>query len=121
MRLDDDRALSLLGLAHRAGAVERGSQAARAAVRRGEARLVLLAGDGAAKQVEKVVGLARNRAVAYGTLADRVSLGAAVGGPPLTAVAVTNGSFALELGRRLQPGGARTAKAELEQGPENGG
>lgn len=121
MKLDDDRALSLLGLAYRAGAVERGAGAARAAMRKGEARLVLLAGDAATKQVEKVLGLARNRAVSFGTLADRVSLGAAVGGPPLTAVAVTNHSFAEELARRIPPRGAGAAGAEVEQQHENGG
>lgn len=95
--------LSLLGLAARAGAVAKGTDAARRTVRRGEARVVLLARDAAREQRRKIAALLRHSSVPYATLADRASLGSAVGGPPLSAVAVTNASFAAEVLRDLPP------------------
>jgi len=54
------------------------------------------------------LGLLRHGAVPYAKVADRVTLGAAVGDGPLSVVAVVNGSFAKQLQRRLpviMPGG----------------
>lgn len=96
--------LSLLGLAMRAGAVASGTDAARRAVREGRARLVILAEDAAPGQHRKVLSLLRHRSVPCATLADRAGLGAAVGGPPLSAVAVTDASFAEQVLRRLRKG-----------------
>ena len=90
-------ALALLGLAQRAGAVVKGTDGVRQAIRRGEVRLVLFAEDGSRTQQEKVRPLARARGVRCATLADRGDLGAAVGSGPLAAVAVTRSSFAEEL------------------------
>ena len=90
-------ALALLGLAQRAGAVVKGTDGVRQAIRRGEVRLVLFAEDGSRTQQEKVRPLARARDVRCATLADRGDLGAAVGSGPLATVAVTRRSFAEEL------------------------
>lgn len=92
--------LSFLGLANRAGAVERGTEAARQALRRGEACLVLVARDSSEQQKQKVIKLSRAQGVPNVEIADRAALGAAVGRGPLTAVAVTDASFASELERR---------------------
>jgi hypothetical protein len=46
--------MQLLGLARRAGGVATGTEAVRDAVRRGQARLVLLAGDASPVQLDKV-------------------------------------------------------------------
>lgn len=94
-------ALALLGLAHRAGAVAVGTEACRRALREGAACLVLLASDAAEGQIGKVRNLARHRGVRQREVADRRRLGAAVGRPPTTAVAVTERSFAQELLLRL--------------------
>ena len=67
---------------------------ARDALRAGRARLVVVATDGAAGQREKVEPLARHRSVPVLELAARAELGAAIGTPPITALAVTDASLA---------------------------
>jgi ribosomal protein L7Ae-like RNA K-turn-binding protein len=91
-------ALALLGLAQRAGAVVKGTQATRLALRRGEARLVILAEDGSRTQLDKVLPLAEARGVSCVSLGDRAALGAALGSGPLTAVAVIRAGFGKKIG-----------------------
>lgn len=86
--------LGFLGLAHRAGAVVQGTEAVRAAIREGEAFLVLMAGDVSETQKKKIVGLLVHREVPSAVLGTREELGRAVGGPPLSAVALTQRGFA---------------------------
>lgn len=90
-------AFRLLGLARRAGGVQSGTDAARRAIRRGEARVVLMAGDASSVQLDKIRSALRNRPIPRGTLGDRAMLGAAVGRGPVSAVAVTAASFAERL------------------------
>jgi ribosomal protein L7Ae-like RNA K-turn-binding protein len=94
-------ALDLLGLAQRAGAVERGVDAARRAVREGRARLIILADDASATQLRKLTGLLEHRPVPRRRVADRAALGAALGGAPVSAVAITRSEFAESMLRRL--------------------
>ena len=98
---EPEAVLSLVGLAHRAGAVARGIDATRRALRRKEAKLVLIAGDASATQVEKIVGLLRHGDVPYERLSDREGLGAALGSAALSAIAVNDASFAEQVLRRL--------------------
>jgi ribosomal protein L7Ae-like RNA K-turn-binding protein len=86
--------LRLLGLARRAGKVAPGTDAARRAVLEGEARLVLTASDASSVQLKKIRTTLRNRTIPQATLGDRNTLGAAIGLPPLAALAVTDDSFA---------------------------
>ncbi len=76
---------------------------------------MIFANDGSKTQLEKILGLLRNRSIHYGTLSDRVGLGAAVGGPPLSAVAVTNPSFAEQLRRRVPSASGGTGR-RIENG-----
>jgi ribosomal protein L7Ae-like RNA K-turn-binding protein len=94
-------ALALLGLAQRAGALVKGTDATRRALRRGEARMVLFASDGSPVQREKVLPLARNRGVPTRVAGTRNELGEALGSGPLAVVAVTRSGFAKELAARL--------------------
>ncbi len=96
-------AFRLLGLARRAGAVVPGTDAARRAVRKGEARLILMAGDASRVQLDKIRRLVENRSIPRAILGDRATLGAAVGVGPVSAVAVTMATFAEELRLRLEP------------------
>lgn len=93
-RDDQGEVLSLLGLALRAGGAATGIRASRDAVRSGVARLVLTAGDASETQLEKVLGLARERDVPHRVVADRGTLGRALGSSSISAVAVTNPSLA---------------------------
>ena len=87
----------LLGLAQRAGALERGTGSTQRAVRDGRARLVLVARDASEVQLEKVLKLLRHRDIPCVTVGDRAELGSAVGSAPLSAVAVTDENFASQL------------------------
>ena len=95
------KALALLGIAQRAGAVVKGTDATRRVLRKGDVRLVLLAEDGSETQRSKVLPLARARGVPWKIFGDRAELGAAVGSGPLTVVGVTQPSFAKELQEQL--------------------
>ena len=97
-------ALELLGLAQRAGAVERGVDAARRAVREGRARLIIFADDASATQLRKLTGLLEHRPVPRRRVADRAALGAALGAPPVSAVAITRSEFAEWMLERLPEG-----------------
>jgi ribosomal protein L7Ae-like RNA K-turn-binding protein len=94
-------ALALLGLARRAGAVVKGTDATRRALRKGEVRLVIKAEDGSEAQLRKVLPLARNQEVPAVELGSRAELGAAVGSGPLTVVGITRASFVKELRARV--------------------
>ena len=78
-----------------------GTERTRQALRSGAAKLVLVASDASLVQLKKIEGTIRRDAVPRAVLGDRVNLGAAVGGPPLSAVAVTEARFADEMLRRL--------------------
>lgn len=84
----------LLGLARRAGAVAPGTDAARRALRDGDARLVLLAGDASEAQLEKICRILRKRTIPHARVGDRENLGAALGLAPISAVAVTSAPLA---------------------------
>ena len=105
MLSEDRRAevLRLLGLARRAGAVVSGTEAVRGAIRQGEARMVLLAEDVSGPQLKKVERTLENRSIPTAKLGTRAILGAAVGRAPVSAVAVTGGSFARQVQRKLDP------------------
>ena len=94
-------ALALLGLAQRAGAVVKGTEATRQALRRREAKLVLVAEDGSETQRKKILPLVRAQEVPLETLGGQNELGAALGCGPLTVVAVTRSGFSRQLRERL--------------------
>ena len=89
-----DAALGLLGLARRAGGLVLGSEAVRQSVRSGGVALVLLAEDAAPGQAAKVERLLAHGTVPWRRFGTRNELGAALGGPPYSAVGVTRGGFA---------------------------
>jgi ribosomal protein L7Ae-like RNA K-turn-binding protein len=93
-------ALAFLGLARRAGAVVKGTDATRRALRAGEVRLVVLAEDGSEKQREKVVPLAVAKGIPWVQLGTMDELGAALGAGPLAATGVTERQFAGEIRKR---------------------
>ncbi len=94
-------ALRLLGLARRAGGVAPGTEAVRRAIREGEARLVLIAGDASSVQMDKIRTTMHDRTIPRVILGDRDTLGAALGRGPISAVAVTQRSLAERLAEEL--------------------
>lgn len=89
-----DRALGLLGMAARAGAVVPGTGRVREAVRGGGVRLVIVAADASGNSREKLLPLLTARGVSHVIRYDRDELGAAVGRSPLSAVGVVEATFA---------------------------
>ncbi len=94
-------ALALLGIAQRAGAIVKGTDATRRALRREEVLLLVVAEDGSETQLKKVLSLARARDVEFRRVGTRVELGSAVGSGSLTVVGVTLSGFAKQLKARL--------------------
>ena len=95
-------ALRLLGLARRAGAIAPGTESVRRAIRDGEALLILMAEDASSVQLKKIGTTKDDGAIPRVTLGDRATLGAAVGMAELSAVAVTQASFANRLVEELE-------------------
>ena len=89
-----DRALGLLGMAARAGAVISGTDRVREAARGEGVRLVLLASDASANSREKLVPLLTARGISHVIRFDRNELGAAIGRGPLSAVGVMDQKLA---------------------------
>lgn len=99
-----EAALRFLGLAARSGAVAWGTELVREAARHGVLRLALLAGDASENSRAKLVPLLEARAIPYRVVADRATLGTAVGRPPLAAVGVTDPGMARRLAELLAAG-----------------
>ncbi|HEV2131264.1 MAG TPA: ribosomal L7Ae/L30e/S12e/Gadd45 family protein [Longimicrobiaceae bacterium] len=97
--------LDLLGLAARSGNLVAGTDLVRRAVRHGKIAVVLLAADASPTQREKLVPLLDARQIGYQVVLRREQLGGALGRGPISAVGVTNESFArrvAELAAALQ-------------------
>jgi ribosomal protein L7Ae-like RNA K-turn-binding protein len=100
------RALSLLGLAARAGAVAAGTERVREAARAGRLRYVIVARDAAANARSKMMPLLAARGVPVVEAFDRAGLGDAVGKASLSAAGLTDASFAARIRMLLEPGRA---------------
>jgi ribosomal protein L7Ae-like RNA K-turn-binding protein len=86
--------LDLVGLAARAGALVHGTDATRRAVREGGVLFVLMAADGAAGQLSKLVPLLEARGVPYAHTLSRAALGAATGREFVSAIGIIQDGFA---------------------------
>jgi ribosomal protein L7Ae-like RNA K-turn-binding protein len=105
-RADDSarKALGLIGLAARAGAIARGTQEVRDAARANQLRLVLIATDVSHNTREKLRVVVESPGVDVVEVFDRATLGRAAGKAPLSALGVKNPSFASPLRTLLQSG-----------------
>jgi len=89
-----ERALGMLGLAARAGAVTFGTGATRAGLQRGDVRLVVVAEDWTPRTDEKVARLARGKGVPVVVGPQATALGARLGRGAVQAVGVVDPGFA---------------------------
>jgi len=89
-----NKTLSRLGLAMRAGKLATGEEAALAAIRGGEAKLAVLAGDASEGTRKKVADKCESYGVPLLIGYDRYELGAAVGKAERVLLAVTDRGFA---------------------------
>lgn len=88
------RALGLLGLAARAGALTVGTGATRAGLQRGDVLVVVVAGDRSTRTAEKVERLARGTDVPVRIGPDADTLGARIGRGAVQAVGIVDPGFA---------------------------
>ena len=89
-----EQLLGLLGLGARSGRVGIGVEATRAMLQRGEARVVIIASNASERAVEKVVALARGKAVPVLIGPEAVIIGERLGRPPVMTVAVRDRDLA---------------------------
>ena len=92
-----NKALSLLGLARRAGKLTWFEKANLAAIRSGQAKLLLLAGDAGEAAKKRYRDKSKTYRVPLLVFADKAQLGAALGTSPRAAVTVTDEGFAARL------------------------
>jgi len=95
--------------------VIRGTEAVRSALREDGAFLVLVATDAAEGQLGKIAGLLENRGIPSVALGTREELGHAVGGPPLSAVALTQRAFAEGFLKKLAAAPGAMGHADIDE------
>jgi ribosomal protein L7Ae-like RNA K-turn-binding protein len=98
--------LSLLGLAARARALAMGTDMVRGAAREGKIAAAVLAGDASPTQSRKLVPLLQARGIPFAVCSSQAGLGGALGKGPVSAVGITDASFArraMELAAALPP------------------
>jgi ribosomal protein L7Ae-like RNA K-turn-binding protein len=96
----------LLGLARRARALTVGSRETRAGLRRGDVRLVLLAGDGSERDRSRLLRAAREAGTPARIAGSRAELGSSLGRGEVAVCGVTDPHLAAEIRGRLDVDGA---------------
>jgi len=91
---DLEPAKGLLGLARRAGKVAMGDRAVQQAIRRGRARLIILAVDAAERTRRRYIRLASLKQLPIAPVASKAALGAVLGSTPKAVCAVCDDNFA---------------------------
>lgn len=95
------KALSLLGMAMRAGKLVTGDETVLKNVKQGKARLVILAGDASDNTKKKYRDKCSTYNVKLVEMFDRVSLGEAIGKSERVLIAVTDAGFSASIARSL--------------------
>lgn len=96
------RLFSLLGFAQRAGKLVSGETAVEQVLRRGKARMLLLATDASESTIGKLTGQAEKRSVPVHRIATREQIGEAIGRSPRASVAVVDEQFAGAIAEALR-------------------
>jgi ribosomal protein L7Ae-like RNA K-turn-binding protein len=91
--MNEQRLMSLLGLAQKAGKIASGEMAMENAVKTGKARLLLIAADASANTRKGHRDLATYYQVTYHEVLSKEQLGNAIGKPPRAALAVIDAGF----------------------------
>lgn len=97
-----DKAISMLGLAERAGKLASGSFSCEKAVRDGKAFLVILSGDAKKNTVSSFTNMCAYRGIPMIRLGTTESLGHAIGKGDRSAIAVTDRGFADSIRKAAQ-------------------
>lgn len=100
--MHEQKVYALLGFAQRAGALASGNTAVESALRRGAARLLVIACDASEQTAERLSARAKARRVPVVRFGTKAGLGAAVGKAQRAAVAVCARGFAESIVRLLR-------------------
>lgn len=92
-----ERFMHMLGLAERAHAVRSGALACEQAMRKGQARLIVLAEDAADEVKLAFATRAHSRGIKIITVPSKTELGNAIGKSPRAALIITEAGFAQRL------------------------
>lgn len=88
-----------LGLAQRAGYVQSGDAAVEALIKKGKAKLVILAVDASERTKEHFINLAKYKKVPWVEGGDKISLGISLGRSPRSVVVIIDEGFSRNLQR----------------------
>ncbi len=92
-----ERFLRMLGLAERAHAVKSGAFACEQAIRKGQARLIVLAEDASVDVKSAFLAKAQSRGIKIIAMSSKAILGSAIGKSPRAALVVTDSRFGQSL------------------------
>ncbi len=95
------KALSMLGIAAKAGRLASGETAVEQAVRKGRAALVILSEDASQNTSKKFYNLCRNTAVSVIVFETKESLGRAIGKGERSSIAVLDAALAEAIKERI--------------------
>jgi ribosomal protein L7Ae-like RNA K-turn-binding protein len=101
MTMTKHKALSMLGMAMRAGKVVTGDETVLKTVRQGKTKLVLMASDASDNTKKKYRDKCRTYGVKLVEAFDRITLGEAIGKSERVLVAVTDTGFSESIERSL--------------------
>ncbi|MBQ9632656.1 MAG: ribosomal L7Ae/L30e/S12e/Gadd45 family protein [Lachnospiraceae bacterium] len=107
-----DAALSMLSLAAKAGKIKSGEYAVEKAVKTGNARLVIVAGDASEATRKSYRDMCRYHDVDYMEYADKTTLGRTIGKEFRAAVAVCDEGFSAGIAK--QAGRAPASTTEVD-------
>jgi ribosomal protein L7Ae-like RNA K-turn-binding protein len=99
--MTEEKALGLLGLAHRAGAIASGAMQVEKALLSGHCKLLLIAVDTAAETKKQLAAISLRTGVPSLNALTKLQMGTAVGKSPKAALAVTDTGFAGAIRRML--------------------
>ena len=92
--------ISLLGLCARAGKATSGEFSVESSIKRGKARLVLIASDASDNTKKKFGNMCRYRSVPFGIVSDREALGRSIGKADRTVVSIEDEGFAKSIAQK---------------------
>lgn len=98
----NERQVNLLSMAARARRIVSGALVVEQAIKRGEAKLVLIATDSADESKKTYIKLADKYEIPYVLLLDRETLGACIGKEYRAVAALTDAGFAKRLGELVE-------------------
>lgn len=91
------KAYDLLGLAQRAGKIQSGEFGAEAGLKRGKAKLLIIAADASERTKKDFLDLAKYKNAPYIIAGEKMRLGLSLGKSPRSTIVITDENFAAKI------------------------